>query len=291
MFKITRKAALLTFLVGALMLSACGGAGEDATPTTDPNIIFTQAAITVQAQLTEMSALTPSATSTTGCHQHARVHTHRLQRPSPPSLPWLPLLRERLREAQRPDPAGINASMYPRNMRMAPLSMPDSSLICTGPSRTPGQPPGPRFTPTASIPGMTSVINRAYAFTKSVAPNNTIDVTVDMTAPSKSDSYMENWVLTNAEGRNFCNFYFEMRVGGTATPGPTKTAVPGSNTATPGAGSEMSYDIDADSTCDDIEIYFNASMDEILDYNNIDITDGTYCDDLSGLRRRYFVLS
>ena len=75
----------------------------------------------------------------------------------------------------------------------------------------------------------------SVAFGKSVAPGQTIDITVNMTAPATSGTYRGYWILKNASGQLFgigsgANkpFWVEIKVSGsvTATPGtPTPTAI------------------------------------------------------------------
>lgn len=55
--KITGKIAILVLLIG-ILLTACSGA--EATPTADPGAVYTMAAATVQAQLTEIAAQNPT---------------------------------------------------------------------------------------------------------------------------------------------------------------------------------------------------------------------------------------
>src|SRR5690242_17405395 len=55
------KILALSLAVGLLALTACAG---PSTPTVDPNTVYTQAAGTVQAELTRVAAQTPSATPT-----------------------------------------------------------------------------------------------------------------------------------------------------------------------------------------------------------------------------------
>jgi hypothetical protein len=279
MFKITRQAAILTFLVGAMILSACGAIGEEATPTTDPNIIFTQAAITVQAQLTEISALTPSATSTQAVTS-TPMASPTLSTPFPTFAPLA---------SSTPGASASSGGAAPSGNKCEYISQTYSDGTSFNASQAFDM--GWALKNTGTTTWTTGYSYRKYSgddlsdkgfypMPKQVLPGETITVTVDMTAPSKSGKYLENWVLSTNEDKNFCSFYVEIRVGGTETPGPTKTAEPGSSTATTAASNEISYNIDADSTCDDIMIAFNASMEEILDYNDISTSATTYCDNL-----------
>ena len=277
MFKITRKAAVFTFLFGALILSACGGAGEDATPTTDPNIIFTQAAITVQAQLTEMSALTPSATSTTGITP--TVFTPTASTPFPTFAPLA---------SNTPGSPPVAGGSSGDKCEYVSQKYEDGTSFNAGQQfdmdwsiKNTGTTTWSTLYSYRKYSGDDISDKSSYTFPKSVAPNETMLVTVDMTAPSKNGKFLENWVLTNAEGRNFCNFYFEMRVGGTATPGASKTPESGNKTATPVPGNETSCVIGSDdcATCEDIEDYFDgADIVDILAAN--DFEDPNFCTDI-----------
>jgi hypothetical protein len=56
------------------------------------------------------------------------------------------------------------------------------------------------------------------AFTASIAPNSTVDISIAMKAPSTAGKYTGYWVLRNASGQNFGSFYVEIDVvtGGTS---------------------------------------------------------------------------
>lgn len=57
----TQKIVAFCVMAAALVLAGCAGTPE---PTIDPNVVYTQAASTVQAQLTETAAAMPTATQT-----------------------------------------------------------------------------------------------------------------------------------------------------------------------------------------------------------------------------------
>lgn len=59
MFRNKKMSGIVVLAVAALLLSACA-----AKPTEDPNLKTTQIAATVQAELTQIALLTPSATPT-----------------------------------------------------------------------------------------------------------------------------------------------------------------------------------------------------------------------------------
>lgn len=72
----------------------------------------------------------------------------------------------------------------------------------------------------------------------SVAPGQSADISVNLTAPATAGDAIGYWILTNDSGQNFgSSFYIKVKVGGTATTGTavTGTAVtgtPGTVTAT-----------------------------------------------------------
>jgi hypothetical protein len=91
------------------------------------------------------------------------------------------------------------------------------------------------------------------AFPKNVAVGETVDISINMTAPAAAGSYRGYWMFKNASGALFgigtqANrpWWVDIRVSGpTVTPGgptrtPTVTVTPGGPTVTPGAG--MAYD-------------------------------------------------
>ena len=91
------------------------------------------------------------------------------------------------------------------------------------------------------------------AFPKNVAVGETVDISINMTAPSAAGSYRGYWMFKNASGALFgigaqANrpWWVDIRVSGpTVTPGgptktPTITVTPGGPTVTPGAN--VAYD-------------------------------------------------
>jgi len=73
----------------------------------------------------------------------------------------------------------------------------------------------------------------SQALLGNVPPNNTVDLSVDLEAPSTNGTYRGNWLLQNAGGANFgvgsnadIAFWVQIRVGPTPTPAPSvyKTA-------------------------------------------------------------------
>jgi hypothetical protein len=56
-----------------------------------------------------------------------------------------------------------------------------------------------------------------------VAPGATVDISIDLKAPSTAGSYQTTFVLSNAEGYNFSNFYVLIEVTGSTSATNTPT--------------------------------------------------------------------
>jgi hypothetical protein len=92
------------------------------------------------------------------------------------------------------------------------------------------------------------------AFPKNVAVGETVDISINMTAPSTAGSYRGYWMFKNASGAFFGigaqgnkPWWIDIKVAGaTVTPGgatktPTVTVTPGGPTATPIAGTALDF--------------------------------------------------
>jgi hypothetical protein len=218
----------LTAAVCVLSLSACSS--KASTPTANPNTIYTQAAGTVQAELTKAAALTPSATATT-----APTDT--------------PQVTEAPTAAVSPTSAVI-LSPVPVATATKPMAADRGSLIAQTPADGTKMNPGQTFTVKWTIKNIgtttwsTKYTLRYYAgdqmgganssFVKEVKPNDSIEVTANLTAPSAAGSYTGMWVLTNADGNNFSPITIPIVVGNAPAATNTTaaaTAVPSATTA------------------------------------------------------------
>ncbi|OJX38291.1 MAG: hypothetical protein BGO78_09785 [Chloroflexi bacterium 44-23] len=181
-------------LISVLLISACNLPQKNSTPTSDPNFVFTAAALTVEAKIKEN---TP--------------------------VPVLPTAMPPIETAIPPQPTIAVATITPIPTQ-APTSTP-TSLPCdaakfiddvTVPDDT-VMAPGATFTKTWRLKNTGSCVwstNYAIVFdsgtsmngpaskqlTASVAPGQTVDISVDLKAPDKPDTYKANWKLRNANG-------------------------------------------------------------------------------------------
>lgn len=204
MMKTNRFFLGLTVLLLAAL--ACNLPQSQAPATLEANAAFTAAAQTVAVQLTQ-SALTlnaptaiiivPSPTNTTIVPTIAPPPT------IPPTIP--PTSTQICDKAQFIDD----------------ITVPDGTIMT----------PGELFTKTWRIknvgtcswtPSYTIVFDHgdqmngpsAQALVGNVNPGQTVDISVNLTAPATNDHYVGYWKLRNASGVTFTQFYADIKVGG-----------------------------------------------------------------------------
>ena len=180
-------------LVSVMVLSACNLPQGNNTPTSDPNFVFTAAALTVEAKIKEN---TP--------------------------VPVLPTVMPPLETAiPQPTVAVPTLTLFPTPMASAtPTSLPCDSAKFIDDVTIPDDTvmaPGATFTKTWRLKNTGSCIwNTNYAIVfdsgtsmngpaakqlaASVAPGQTVDISVDLKAPVNADTYKANWKLRNANG-------------------------------------------------------------------------------------------
>ena len=182
MFKVARNLLLLILIIS--ILAACNLPSK-ANPTQDPNAVFTAAALTVQAQLTQaapFSTLTlppPAATNTSV---------------PPPTLPASTLL-----------PAASATPVCDQAAFVKDVSIPDGSQIS----------PGGAFTKTWRLrnagtcgwSGYTLIFDSGDAMGSTspqtignVPPGQEVDLSVNFTAPNTAGTYRSYWRIRNSSG-------------------------------------------------------------------------------------------
>lgn len=211
-----------------VILSACASSASR-TPTPDPAQIYTEVAQTVQAGLTQTAAAMPTATPTITPPPTATAT------PTPEVTP--PALSETATPAASPTRPGAN---LPDRAEWVSQSPADGTVFL----------PGQEFTMTWTIRNIgdttwtTAYQLRFYLanqalrlgasdikFPKEVKKGETVDLSLNMKAPTTPGDYTSVWVLTNANGQNFYTVFITIKVtGATATYTATSTTAP---TATP----------------------------------------------------------
>lgn len=193
---------VLFIALSAMIFSACNLPGSGVTPTLAPEAIFTVAAQTVQAQLTQSAMLatnTPAAASPT-----PEVIIPPSATPEVATLPPIGATATSPAPLLSPTPR-CDAAAF-----VTDVTIPDGTEFL----------PGATFRKTWRIRNTgTCTWSTSYAIVfdggnamgapatipmpGSVLPGATVDITVDFTAPTAIGNYTSNWKLRNAAGERF----------------------------------------------------------------------------------------
>jgi hypothetical protein len=207
---------LVALFIATLILTACGS-GAKATPTMDANQRKTEIAMTVQVELTRVSALTPSATIT----------------PSPTMTVTPTATLSPTTGTNSPTQANPQGTVAPTiNINPQPTSSSDSyTLVDEEPKDTAAFKPNEVVTKKWVIKnGGNSTWDKNYKLVylegplgktneiligKDVAPGETITLSMVFTAPSAAGTSRSYWKMLNSSGKFFGeSIWIEFRVSG-----------------------------------------------------------------------------
>ncbi len=202
--KIALRAGFSLLLIGLVLLSACNMPGRNTPAPSEFELINTAAARTVAAQLTEISrppAATPEPT------QKSPLVTATSASPAlPTALPsQAPVFTLVPQPTQAPQASACDRSKFIKD-----VTIPDNTALQ----------PGERFTKTwrlQNIGQCTWEEDYSLVFTggellgalpqvllpKVVRPDATVDISVEMIAPTQGGTYRSEWKLSNADGQVF----------------------------------------------------------------------------------------
>ena len=214
MSAIKKIAGALVLIAAAVILAACAPA---ATPTADPAEVRTQVAGTVQAGLTQTAAAKPTSTPTNTPEPTA---TPTLATPTS-NVTNTPAVTATATKLAAPDLAeviGVSASA-------TFVAGQDFSVTWTvkntGNNTWKANYQVRCYTTAYCFNGQT------ISFGKEVKPGETIDLTIQLKAPSTAGDHNTLWVLTNADGINFGRgLSYNFKVSGTVSPTTTPTTAP-----------------------------------------------------------------
>lgn len=214
MTKTTRLASI--FLVLLVGLSACN-LPSNVTPTQGVDIVLTSAAQTVEANMTQAAILNPPtvpATSTVNfLTSTLAVPTTSVVNTSPPPTQTCDVAQF-IDDVTIPDGTVLDPNeTFTKTWRLR------NAGTCT-------------WTPSYAVvfssgESMNGPVNQALA--GNVNPGQTVDISVELTAPGVAGNYRGYWKLRNAAGVHFSQFYVDIEVKpltstATATPTGTPTA-------------------------------------------------------------------
>jgi len=230
MWKLNKLYLMIPVLAVLVLLSACGASNRNRGSNPEADTVRTAAAATANARLTEIGPRTAEPTTTP-------YATRTMTLPPTATVPGLP--------TNTPRPAATATSQRsPDAAEWVTQSPADYSTFA----------PGTPFKMTWTIRNVgTSTWTRAYQlrffanhqlgapaavnFSKDVPPGDTIDLTVDMIAPTTPGDYHSLWVLTSDKTGNFYPVDIHIKV--SAAPAATPTSSPTSPpAATPTATTE-----------------------------------------------------
>lgn len=212
---------LILWFALCLLLAACSSADGEASPTPEPEAVLTAAAETANAQLTELAkpttttsptqqetgdiSSTPSATSDTGSGEEPAGTS------TPPSTPITGGTDQAVFWADVTIPDGTDFNPGEQFTKVWQLQNSGTNTWTTDYSF--GFFSGEQMSAPAAVP-----------LSGNVDPGDTVDVSVDMTAPQSAGSYLGFWKMRNPAGEFFdYQVYVQIDVVGGGTGG---TAVP-----------------------------------------------------------------
>ena len=209
-------------ILSLLALSACSTSAPTSTPTLDLNPFRTEVAATVLAQVSRDLSLTPSATpipSPTATIAIAYTPTQEISA-SPSPIVSLSI--------------GTPETGTNNHAEWVSQSIADGTIFA----------PGETFTMTWRLKNVgTSIWTVSYLLRfysgdafgapkeivigQIVLPNETVDISIPMKAPTNPGDYRSDWVLSNENRSNFKEpVFLKITVAKPSTPTPTSTTTP-----------------------------------------------------------------
>jgi hypothetical protein len=209
-----KKHLYLFIAVLLLVVLACNMPGATTPQASDPDMQYTQAAQTVQAQLTSLaqtqaaggagsgssSSVTPTSTFTSIPQASTATFT---MTPSPvPASPTDTQICDRAEFVT--DVTVADGTVFSAGDTFTKTWRIRNTGTCSWtPSYT------FRFSNGEAMSGPSSI-----ALSGNVNPGQTVDISVNLKAPSSPDNYTGYWKLRNASGTDFFTVYVKIKVGG-----------------------------------------------------------------------------
>jgi hypothetical protein len=213
----TKTRSVIGVLLSLLWLAACSPAVSTSAPTLDQNLIRTEAAATVLAQVTQVLASTPSATPL----PNPTATDLPTSTPGPTASP--------LPSATLTLSSGTPQAETDNHAQWVSQSVADGTVFA----------PGQTFTMTWRLKNTgTSTWTAAYklrfysgdafgatkeiAIGQDVLPEGEIDINIPMKAPTNPGTYRSDWVMSNENLSNFKEpVFLKIKVLAPVTPTPT----------------------------------------------------------------------
>ncbi len=211
----TKAGTALLFLVLVSLLAACSpGQAAQTTPTMDPNMIYTAAAQTVQAQFTQNALLTPSATATQESTPTLAVPTIDTSLPTLPApgsvtqaapgavLPAVTLTPMTVVQPTSAVPSRITAQWVKNDPADNTIVLAGTKFDIAWTIKNIGTTTWNTNYSYGYLSGAKYFERLTYNFRKEVKPGEEVTILVDAIAPSTSGSYYTWWKIKDDQGNN-----------------------------------------------------------------------------------------
>lgn len=231
----------LSILVAAAFLLAACGQSTPVAPTLDANAIYTQAAATVASGMAMTEAANPSATPAPATSTPTNIiPTLNATQPQTTLLATQSTLAIGTKAAGTPSGTKlatvavnltktVGTPLAPAATSAAPTSNDKAAWYSQFPTDGTVEKKNDKFTVgyviknTGKTTWTTAYTLRFYAgdqmnspasinLPKTVPPNDSVQLSFELTAPGKTGEYNSMWVLTNADGVNFYSIYLKINV-------------------------------------------------------------------------------
>ncbi len=217
----TKKIAVSSMLIlmSVILLTACA----KATPTVDPSLKITEIASTVQAELTSIALLTPSATATL---EPTATST---------KAPATPTLNVSSITTSTPTMRPVLTGTVPDSAKyISDVTIPDYSVIAPATTfvktwliQNDGKTTWTKDYKLFWLEGLTGAnTTTSVSLTKDVAPGEQIEISVTFKSPDATGVSSSYWKMYNASGYLFGEPLSMFITVGTSTLTPTVTSTP-----------------------------------------------------------------
>ncbi len=281
----------LSFLAmaGILLLTACNMPGGQSAEQ-----VQTAAAETVSVQLTQSALLTPSATNTQAATSTSTASLT-------PAVSNTPLVTSTTSGGAT---GGCDVTDFVSDVTVPDGEdhAPDSTFVKTWRLRNAGTCNWSTSYSVVFVSGNSMGGPASQNLTATIAPNTTLDLSVNLTAPHEPGSYTGYWILKNSSGQTFADsFYVQIDVTGSGSgSGHTFSAtsvgrVNASGTVSNGAyaGSDAGIGVQGFVSFDISSIPTGATIDEVrVDFSGFDTVSNPFASMgcLQGFAGSYFPL-
>jgi hypothetical protein len=193
-----------------ILLAACGGAETPKATAIDPSVIYTAAVRTAEAKMTELAAITPTGSPTLAPSDTPIPHTPAAIQTNTPGAADAATDTGMATDTGPATPAVTLAASGDRADFVKDVTIPDGATVLPNQSFTKTW----RLINTGATTWKTTYklvfsdgtqmgTQTSTPVPVDVPPGKTVDISINMIAPSSEGSYTGFWVLRTPEGKSF----------------------------------------------------------------------------------------